>query len=193
MERSSFAIDVPQSLLERAQRGELRAFEQIYRLFERPVYSMAFRLLNDADVAREILHDAMLKLFQRLSQFRGDAPFWGWLRQIALNEALMRLRKDKRLEFDAVYDEVESETAAPWVHADAIVLEQAMAKLPAVTRSVLWLFHVEGYSHPEIAEALSKTTSFSKSQVARGTARLRTLLADVTESAPCLIAATQPG
>ena len=133
----------------------------------------------------------MLKLFQRLDQFRGDSPFWGWLRQIALNEALMRLRKDRRIEFDASYDEIETETAPPWVHADGSALEQAMSKLPALTRSVLWLYHVEGYSHPEIADALGKTVSFSKSQVSRGTARLRGFLDSTTESNPCLIAHPQ--
>ena len=117
MDRSTFAIDVPDNVLQRAQRGELRAFEQIYRLFERPVYTLALRLLNDADAAREILHDAMLKLFQRLDQFRGDSPFWGWLRQIALNEALMRLRKDKRIEFDASYDDIETDLSAGWKEA----------------------------------------------------------------------------
>ena len=186
VERSSFAIDIPTALIERAQRGDLRAFEQIYRLFERPVFTLALRLLGDADSAREILHDAMLKLFQRIGQFRGDSPFWGWLRQIALNEALMRLRKDRKLEFDATYDEIETETPAPWVHADGRVLEEAMAKLAPVTRSVLWLYHVEGYSHVEIAESLGRTISFSKSQVARGTARLRGFLLGVTESAACL-------
>ncbi len=192
MDRSNFAIEVPDNVLQRAQRGELRAFEQIYRLFERPVYTLALRLLNDADAAREILHDAMLKLFQRLDQFRGDSPFWGWLRQIALNEALMRLRKDRRIEFDASYDEIETETAPPWVHADGLVLEQALARLPALTRSVLWLYHVEGYSHPEIADALGKSVSFSKSQVSRGTSRLRGFLDSTTESKPCLIAHPQP-
>jgi RNA polymerase sigma-70 factor (ECF subfamily) len=187
VERSSFAIDIPAALIERAQRGDLRAFEQVYRLFERPVYTLALRLLGDADAAREILHDAMLKLFQRIGQFRGDSPFWGWLRQIALNEALMRLRKDRRLEFDATYDEIETETPAPWVHADGRALEEAMARLAPVTRSVLWLYHVEGYSHAEIADSLGKTISFSKSQVARGTARLRGFLLGVTESAACLL------
>lgn len=193
VDRSPFAIDLPDSLLQRAQRGELRAFEQIYRLFERPVYTLALRMLGEPESAREVLHDAMLKLFQRLAQFRGDSPFWGWLRQIALNEALMRLRRDRRIEFDAEYDDIESETAAPWVHADGRVLEAALARLPALTRSVLWLFHVEGYSHVEIAEAVGKTVSFSKSQVARGTAKLRQFLDASTESPSCLIASLLPG
>ena len=87
MNRSSFAIDVPAALLDRARRGDSHAFEQIYRLFERPVYNLAWRMLNDAEEAQEILHDAMLTLFGKIAQFRGDAPFWGWLRQIAINEA----------------------------------------------------------------------------------------------------------
>jgi len=190
---STFAIDLPDALLQRAQRGELRAFEQIYRLFERPVYTLALRMLGDAEGAREVLHDAMLKLFQRLDQFRGDAPFWSWLRQIALNEALMRLRRDRRIEFEAEFDEQAADTSPPWLQADGVLLDQALNRLPALTRSVLWLYHVEGYSHPEIAEATGKSVSFSKSQVARGTARLRRLLETPTESPSCLIASPQPG
>jgi len=68
------------------------------------------------------------------------------------------------------------DSAPPWVRADSAALERALAGLSALTRSVLWLYHVEGYAHHEIAEQLGKTASFSKSQVARGTARLRELL-----------------
>src|SRR3569623_1236944 len=74
---STFAIDVPDSLLRRAQDGELRAFEQLYRLFERPVFTLALRLVGEPDSAREVLHDAMLKLFQRLHQIRFESPYWG--------------------------------------------------------------------------------------------------------------------
>jgi RNA polymerase sigma factor (sigma-70 family) len=184
---SPFHLDVPESLLARAGRGDARAFEQLYRLFERPVYTLAWRMLGDPEAAREVLHDAMLKVFQRIGQFRRDSPFWGWLRQIALNEALMRLRKDKRLDFESEFDDVESETTAPWVHADGRALEAALGELSALTRSVLWLYHVEGHTHPEIAELLGKSISFSKSQVARGTARLRDLLQPARESSLCLM------
>ena len=190
---SAFAIDVPDSLLRRAQGGELRAFEQIYRLFERPVFSLALRLLGDAETAREVLHDAMLKLFQRIGQFRHESPFWGWLRQIALNEALMRLRRRRHDEAETELETLESDAPPPWVHADARALEQALARLPALTRSVLGLYHVEGYSHPEIAAATGKSVSFSKSQVMRGTAKLRQLLDQPTETATCPTPSLQPG
>ncbi len=95
---SSFQQELPTGLIERARAGELAAFETIYRRFERPVFNLALRMLGDAESAREILHDAMLKVFQRIAQYRSDAPFWAWLRQIALNEALMRLRRDKHFD-----------------------------------------------------------------------------------------------
>ncbi|HQW80291.1 MAG TPA: sigma-70 family RNA polymerase sigma factor [Pseudomonadota bacterium] len=172
---SHFAIDVPSSLIERAAHGEMRAFEHIYRLFERPVYTLALRMLGDADEAQEILHDAMLQLFRKLGQFRGDAPFWGWLRQIAINEALMRLRRRGIVEtVDEMPESVDCSTPSPEHQRD---LERALSRLPPVTRSVVWLYHVEGYSHEEIAVSFGKSVSFSKSQLARGTQKLRALYA----------------
>jgi RNA polymerase sigma factor (sigma-70 family) len=190
---SSFQFDLPQSLLDRARAGELGAFEQIYRRFERPVYTLALRMLGDAEAARDVLHDAMLKVFQRIDQYRADAPFWAWLRQIALNEALMRLRRAPWYESDIDVEAIVDDAAPTWVHADASALERALDALPALTRSVLWMYHVEGYSHAEIAELVGKTTSFSKSQVARGTARLRAMLDPPLEQVSCLIGTPQAG
>ena len=65
-------------------------------------------------------------------------------------------------------------------------LDEALNRLPATTRSVIWLYHVEGYTHPEIAEMTGKSVSFSKSQLARGTARLRELLVSGEEDRPCI-------
>ncbi|HPF73930.1 MAG: sigma-70 family RNA polymerase sigma factor [Rhodanobacteraceae bacterium] len=176
---STFAIDVPNRLLADARNGSMPAFERIYRLFERPVYTLALRLLGDRDEAQEILHDTMLKLFQNIDSYRGDSPFWGWLRQIAANESLMRLRKRARLAYvEDVPEPVEDEpsTLLPPAAADASRLVEAMQRLPDATRSVLWLYHAEGYTHEEIAGLMQRSVSFSKSQVARGTRRLRELL-----------------
>lgn len=185
---SSFQLEVPQSLVDRARTGELGAFEQIYRRFERPAYTLALRMLGDAEGARDVMHDAMFKVFQRIGQYRNDAPFWAWLRQIVLNEALMRLRRTRHFDADINVEDIVDDVAPTWVHADSLALERALGELPAVTRSVLWLYHVEGYSHPEIAEMVGKTTSFSKSQVARGTARLRVML----DPQPCPMQTRSP-
>ncbi len=177
---SSFAIDVPDALLRRARAGERAAFEQLYRWFERPVFTLAMRIGGDRDEAAEVLQETMLKVIDRISDFRGSSPFWGWLRQIAVNEALMRLRRGRKLAHEisdeTINDFAEVPSPPPPAAADTAQLQRALAALPAATRSVLWLYHAEGYTHEEIAGLMQRTPSFSKSQLARGTRRLRALL-----------------
>jgi len=187
---ASFQIEVPELVLARARRGEARALEEIYRAFERPAYTLALRMVGDVESAREVMHDAMLRLIERIGQYRGDAPFWGWLRQIVVNESLMRLRRERGAVFDDIdaHEEPPGEGPPPWVLADAASLERALSALPPLTRSVLWLYHVEEYTHQEIAEMTGKSVSFSKSQVARGGNRLRRLLHTHEEAAPWLAA-----
>lgn len=182
---SSFAIDVPASLLARARAGDRAAFEQLYRRFERPVFTLGLRMTGNREDASEVLQDTMLKVIDKLGEFRGQdadgaSPFWGWLRRIAVNEALMRLRRERRLEQElaAGHDAELAEDRGPLppAVADAALLQQALAALPAATRSVLWLYHAEGHTHEEIAALMGRTPSFSKSQLARGLRRLRALL-----------------
>lgn len=195
---SSFAIDVPDALLARMRQGERAAFEQIYRWFERPVFTLALRICGEREQAADVLQDTMLKVIARVGEFRGhrserpgseadpgqgqadQSPFWGWLRQIAVNEALMTLRRRRNSSEDMDHaddgDWIDERTPPPPAAADAACLQRALDTLPANTRSVLWLYHAEGYTHDEIAALMQRTPSFSKSQLARGTRRLRELL-----------------
>ena len=187
MSQSSFAIDADPALIRRFRDGELDAFEQIYRTWSQPVYTLALRITGAPDRARDVLQDCMLKAHQNAAQFKGDAPFWGWLRQIAVNEALMQLRRVRQHRNESIEEaRFAHDGAEPWRHADSRALEQALMRLPDTTRAVLWLYHVEGYTHPEIAEQFGKSASFSKSQLARGTQRLRELLQQPQEVASCL-------
>lgn len=193
--RSSFAIDVPDSLLARLRGGERAAFEQVYRWFERPVFTLALRVCGERDQAADVLQDTMLKVFHRIGDFRGTgrdasgegaapSPFWGWLRQIAVNESLMSLRRSKRHDdmlplpesCDGAAELIDDLSPPPPAAADAAALQRALERLPAITRSVLWLYHAEGCTHEEIASLMARTPSFSKSQLSRGTRRLRELL-----------------
>lgn len=180
---SAFAIDVPDALLARLRRGEAAAFEQVYRWFERPVFTLALRVCGERELAADVLQDTMLKAFDRIGDFRGrgadDAPFWAWLRRIAVNEALMALRRRRpETGSDALddLDPVDDSTPPPAAAADAARLQRALEALPALTRTVLWLYHAEGYTHDEIAALMQRTPSFSKSQLSRGGRRLRALL-----------------
>jgi RNA polymerase sigma-70 factor (ECF subfamily) len=188
---SAFQRDVDPALIGRLQRGDLAAFETVYRDFERAAWTLALRLTGHADAAHEVLQDAMLKAWQRAAQYRGDAPFWAWLRRLVVNEALMRLRRERvraAEPFEDVY--ADERGAMPWSLVDAAALDRALCRLPDTARAVLWLYHVEGYTHIEIAAQFGRTESFSKSQLARGTRRLRELLQPTVETTPCMIGTT---
>ena len=192
---SSFAIDVPDALLARLRSGERTAFEQVYRWFERPVFTLALRICGEREQAADVLQETMLKVFHRIGEFRGaraegsSSPFWGWLRQIAVNEALMALRRRRRddeVDDGDGHDWIDDRTPPPPAAADAAQLQRALEALPATTRTVLWLYHAEGYTHDEIAALMQRTPSFSKSQLARGTRRLRDLLEPAAAATPTL-------
>ena len=70
---SSFAIDVPDALLARARAGDAAAFEQLFRWFERPVFTLALRIAGDREEAQEVLQETMLKVLGRIGEFRGSA------------------------------------------------------------------------------------------------------------------------
>ncbi|HEX5353701.1 MAG TPA: sigma-70 family RNA polymerase sigma factor [Rhodanobacteraceae bacterium] len=185
---ASFQQQVAPELIARLQRGDLAAFETLYRQFERAAWTLALRLTGRADVAQEVLQDSMLKAFERARQYRGDAPFAAWLRKLVVNEALMQMRHD-RLHVIEVFDDSTSDEHAPlpWALADAATLDRALNRLPDTARAVLWLYHVEGYTHIEIANQFGRSVSFSKSQLARATKRLRELLRPQAEDTPCTI------
>ena len=179
LHRSQFAIEVSETVISQARAGGEAAYEQLYRWFERPVFTLALRICGNREDAGEVLQNTMLKMFDHLKDYRGESPFWSWLRQIAVNEALLRLRKQKRLVCEIGMEEddlPEAQAPPPSSAADAALLRRALNTLPANTRSVLWLYHAEGYTHEEIARLMERTPSFSKSQLARGTRRLRALL-----------------
>lgn len=171
----TLSIPVPDVLVARAKAGDLEALEGLYRAFETPVYNLARRMLRHPEDAEDVLQETFLEVVRSISQYRGDGHLWGWIRQIAASKALMRLRRDK-LRITEVLEEQVAGSPPPAVGA-RIDLEKAFEQLSDVSRAVVWLHDVEGFTHEEIAERMGKTVSFSKSQLARAHARMRTLLA----------------
>ena len=171
MERSGFSITIEGDVLARAKDGDVAAMSGIYRSFSRQVYSLGMRICQDGAEAEDVLQDTFLEVFQKLGQYRADAPFWFWLRQVAVNKALLRIRQRRHwaAELELVKEEG-ARDADPDVEMD---LERLLGRLSAAARTVLLLHDVEGYTHREIAELLGKTESFSKSQLSRAHEKLR--------------------
>ena len=130
-------------------------------------------------MADDLLQDTLIVMFEHLGDFRGEAPFGVWVRRIAVSRCLMAFRSPwhrARVAMESWTEDTRAATEADARTADLIDLDRALAKLSPVTRAVVWLYDVEGWSHEEIAQAFGRTASFSKSQLARGHARLRTEL-----------------
>ena len=176
MSGSPFDIELDEMTLARARRGNLGACEAIYRKYPQPVFSVAFRICQCRETAQEVSQEAFITAFRKLKQYRGDAPFWGWLRRVAVNHAISTIRRESKA------DTVEFQDYH--VHADggqqrtgmAMDLGSALAALGKEDRAVVWLHDVEGYNHREIAGFFGKTESFSKTRLSRARARLRELL-----------------
>lgn len=180
-------IDVTDELLVRARAGDGAALEQIYRLFERPVRTLARRLLAHGPSAEDVSHDVFVDVITRLHQYEGRGSFAGWVRSIAVTRCLMHLRSpwqrsrrwltrsfdgDNDAEHEA-WAQVEATDTATTDHGDTVDLQRALARIGDTARAVVWLHDVEGYTHTEIGKLFGASPSFSKSQLARAHERLR--------------------
>jgi RNA polymerase sigma-70 factor (ECF subfamily) len=176
MASTPFDIEVDQITLARARKGNIAACERIFRSFQQPAYSVAYRICQCPDTAQEVSQEAFITAFRKIRQFRGDSPFWGWLRRVVVNHAISTLRKASKAQVVELNDHHAS-TAAEQEHLGlAMDLDSALAMLGPEDRTVVWLHDVEGYNHREIAEFFGKTESFSKTRLSRARATLRDLL-----------------
>lgn len=183
MANSGFDIDIDEVTIAGAKRGDMGALEKIYRLYQAPAYTVAVRVCRCRETAQEATQEAFITAFRRIAQFRGDAPFWGWLRRVVINHAISALRRQPRV------DIVEFEDYQSWNDGDqdrigvAMDLEEALGTLDDVDRTVIWLHDVEGYKHHEIATLFGMTESFSKTRLARARKRLQDLVGPANEEA----------
>jgi RNA polymerase sigma factor (sigma-70 family) len=171
---------IPDEVLTQACAGDEAAREAIYVACAPAALTLIRRMVGQRALAEDIFQDTMMIVFERLPQFRREAPLGAWLRQIAVSRCLMYLRspwKRARLRLEEVLDPPNAAMPAtlitPAYRADAIDLERALASLAPVTRAVVWMYEVEGYSHQEIADEFGRSLSFSKSQLARAHEKLR--------------------
>jgi len=176
MKGSGFNMELDELTLAGAKRGDMRACEKIYRMYQAKAFTVAMRVCNNRELAQDVTQEAFINAFKRLKQYRGDSPFWGWLRRVVVNHAISALRKLPR------HDAVELEEYMSPRNGDqdglgqCMDLEQALQQLNDEDRMVVWLHDVEGYKHLEIARLVGKTESYSKTRLNRARAKLRILI-----------------
>jgi RNA polymerase sigma-70 factor (ECF subfamily) len=176
MAQSPFDIELDEMTLAQARRGQVGACERIFRAYQEPAYTVAYRICHCRESAQEITQEAFITAFRKIRQFRGDAPFWGWLRRVVVNHAISSLRRGPRDDAQEFQDWHAPTAGEQEQMGLAMDLDAALGQLDADDRAVVWLHDVEGYGHQEIAELFGMTESFSKTRLSRARWKLRLLL-----------------
>ncbi|MCB1021310.1 MAG: RNA polymerase sigma factor [Acidobacteria bacterium] len=176
------------ALVERVREGDREAFNELVERHASKIFRLARHITKNDAEASDVLQDAFLKAYSRLDQFQGDSKFYTWLVRIAVNEALMRLRKrrgDKTVSLDQdvetedgamrreVADEGEDPEEAYGREEMRVILERAIDSLSDTYRSVFVLRDVEGLSTEETADMLDLSISAVKSRLLRARLQLR--------------------
>jgi RNA polymerase sigma-70 factor (ECF subfamily) len=175
-------------LVNAARKGDIGAFEELVRRYDRNVFRIAQHITQNREDAEDVVQDAFLKAYQNLGQFQGQSKFYTWLVRIAVNEALMRLRRRRPERMVSLDEDVKTEEdSMPREIADwspnpeqqytqgelKDILSRTIQGLPASFRTVFVLRDVEGLSTEETAEALGLSIPAVKSRLLRARLQLR--------------------
>src|SRR5437868_1579610 len=181
-----------QDLICRVQNGEQDKFYELIKPYARRVYTAGYAILRNPADAEEVAQEAILKAFANLRQFRAEARFSTWLIQIAVNEARMRLRKQRAVVMEPIEQKPDDEgnytprEFADWREIPLAALErkevrqkltEALASLSQIYREVFVLRDVQHLSIAETAQALEISTAAVKTRLLRARLMLRDLLA----------------
>ena len=162
---------------------DMEAFEEIYHLHHKRVYSICFRMVRNTSDAEDLTQQVFIQLFRKLDTFRGESSFTTWLHRMTVNQVLMHFRRrvvktEKTTEDGETPIRVVSGTENPSRMAliDRIALNQAIGQLPPGYRMVFILHDLEGFEHDQIGKMLGCAVGTSKSQLHKARQRLRELL-----------------
>lgn len=184
-------------LISRLRARELDAFEELVVHFERPVYALCFRLLGDAEEARDAAQETFLKVYRGLGGFRGEAGLKTWIYRIAVNQAMNQQRwwrrrhRDETISLDITREHSDTTIGnslpgrgrSPEAQAISSERERqvmrALDEIKQEYRIALILREIEELSYEEIAETLGISIGTVKSRIARGREELRRRVKDL--------------
>ncbi len=168
-------------LIEGAQDGDHRAFEELVRLTYQDAYTLAYRMTGDEEDARDVVQETYLRVHKGLKKFRGDAQFSTWLHRITANCANTFLGRKVRTRTDELPEDsvvVDLNPQSDPVHRADVgdlrrQLTDALRSLPPKLRAVVVLRDIYDLPHETIAEELGITESAAKVRLHRARKRLR--------------------
>lgn len=175
-------------LIERSQRNDPGAFEELVLLYQDRVYSHCRHLAGDPDDAQDLAQDVFVQAFKGISSFRNDADFGTWLHRIAVNQWINFCRRNKKvitLSMDEPFNTLEGELVRELAASEesplerverrefSMTVERALNRLGPEFRTALVLREIEGYNYDEIAAALGCSLGTVKSRINRGRKALK--------------------
>jgi len=178
-------IEIHRALIEKCRKGDRDAQFEIYKLYFKPLYNTALRMLNNSMLAEEVMQDAMLAAFSKLDTFKGESTFGAWLKRIVVNKSLDELKK-KRLEFVEINQNMgetlnssNEEFSLYGSKAETVEkIRKAIMELPDNYRIVVSLYLLDSFNHDEIAQLIDIKAGTVRSLYARGKQKLIQILND---------------
>jgi RNA polymerase sigma factor (sigma-70 family) len=143
------------------------------------MYTIAFRIVNDPDLASDVIQEAFIQVFTDIKQFRGDSTLGAWIKTIVVRSAFRGLKKENS--FAPLNTNHNGETITWPEEMNGEDLEKAILSLADGCRVIFLLIEVEGYKHREVAEILNISEGTSKSQLYYAKKQLKLILKDYVE------------
>ncbi len=168
-----------EELINGCRRGSHHAQQRLFDLYSSRMYGVCLRYIKNTMQAEDVLVMAFTKVFDRISQFKGEGSFEGWIRRITVNEALTALRRSRTMMIETDLERADREPDYDQLsdHLEAEDLLKMIEQLPPGYRVVFNMYAIDGYSHREIAEELGISENTSKSQLSRARVYLQKQLA----------------
>lgn len=168
----SFTISMTESkLIESCLANDRLAQKELYNRYSKAMYTIAYRITGDFELANDVLQDAFVNIFRNLSKFRRESTLGAWIKTIVVRTAIKLVKKQTR------FEEIEDYHMGSYIDwgtsLDTEYLEKAIQELPTGYRTVFVMIEVEGYSHKDVAEMLNINVGTSKSQLFYAKKKLR--------------------
>ncbi len=184
---STVVRDDEAKLVSAAKAGDVAAFEELVNRYERKIFRLGMNITQNREDAEDVMQEAFLKSYTHLDRFQGDSRFYTWLVRIAVNEALMKLRKRRPNQIsldepvndgeDPIYREIEDWGPSPeqkFAQTELNeILNSVIAELDPIFRVAFLLRDVEGISTEETSQILGISEAAVKSRLLRARLKLR--------------------
>lgn len=164
-------------LIEGCISGQRIAQKELYERYKNAMFTLAYRITNDFELANDVLQEGFVQVFRAIEQFRGESTIGAWIKTIVVRTAYKKVKQ--RVLFEDL-ENIPQQSNIEWGNSlDVEYLEKAIQSLPEGYRTVFTLIEIEGYTHREAAELLQISEGTSKSQLFYAKKKLREMLKDV--------------